>query len=154
MSPEDFKKLIQGIVLQAQTLRAKYVPDFSGPVNYACIFSQSQEEYDNFLKLAQSLGQVVKETKSGPLFQLGPLETAAGELKLLKVRIPDPTRPEKGDADFTLDNYQEFKDKYLNQPGFKLIEREEMEMIELIDAGFNVRCYFSHPTLLELLEIE
>jgi len=33
----------------------------------------------------------------------------------------------------------------------EIIEREEMEMIELMDPAFDVRAYFSHPPLDEQL---
>jgi hypothetical protein len=43
---------------------------------------------------------------------------------------------------------------YLNQKRFKLIKRPEMEMIELADPLFDVRAYFSYPTLAETLNIK
>lgn len=102
----------------------------------------------------QNIGNVIKETPTGPLFHITPLNTVAGKLQLLKIRKPDATRPELGDADFTVTNYAEFKKKCLSQRGFKLIVRENFEMIELVDPQFNVRAYFSNPPLNEQLKIE
>ena len=45
----------------------------------------------------------------------------------------------------TWSNISEFKEKYLSQKEFKLIMRENFEMIELIDPQFDVRVYFSNP---------
>jgi hypothetical protein len=73
--------------------------------------------------------------------------TTAGRLQLLKLRAPDKSRRERGDADFTVSNYQTFKSKYLNSPGFKLIVRDKFEMIELSDPTFGVLAYFSNPPL-------
>jgi len=153
MFQEDFQQLIQNIVSQACSLKNKYTGESAAPVNYACIFTQSQAEYEHFLRLAEGLGKAIENTQSGPLFQIEPLETTAGPLKLLKIRIADPTRPERGDADFTLADYPAFKEKYLAQPGFKLIPRDGFEMIELVDPKFNVRCYFSNPPLDQQLGI-
>ncbi len=147
MKIEQLKQFVQEIVKEAKELKDKHTDQINAPVNYACIFSQSQEEYEKLQQLTSKFGKVIKETKSGPLFQIEPLETVAGILKILKIRNPDLTKPEKGDADFTVEDYPKFKEEVLNKEGFKLIEREYMEMIELTDKEFNVRVYFSHPPL-------
>ena len=68
-----------------------------------------------------------------------------------KIRKPDPTRPERGDADFNLDDYEKFKNKYVGKEGFSLIERKDHEMVELMEKGSDVRVYFSHPHIDKLL---
>ena len=73
---------------------------------------------------------------------------------MLKIRRPDPKRPERGDADFTVSDYQTFKKTQLGKPGFGLIERTNMEMLELVDPDFDVLAYYSHPTLAEVLGIQ
>lgn len=108
---EDLKIKVQNIVESANELKNKYIEDKNAPVNYACIFSQSKKEYDNLIKATQKIGDVIKETASGLLFQISPLKTVSGILKLLKIRLPDATRPEKGDADFTISNFSDFKKK-------------------------------------------
>jgi len=154
MNIDELKQLVQEIVEKANALKNKYASEEKAPVNYACIFCQSKEQYDNFIMLTQKIGKVIKETPTGPLFQINPLDTVAGKLQLLKIRISDLTRPELGDADFTVTNYSEFKEKYLSQKKFKLIVRENFEMIELIDPQFDVRAYFSNPPLDEQLKIK
>lgn len=71
----------------------------------------------------------------------------------MKIRQPDKTRPEQGDADFTVDNFEDFKKKYISQDHFKLIPRDGFEMIELMDNEFDVRSYFSNPPLDKQLNI-
>jgi len=144
--------LIQDVVKSAQALKDKYTDQKNTPVNYACIFCQSADEEKKFLKGAQKLGKIIKETESGPLFQVD-LDTIAGRLRLLKIRKPDPTRPERGDADFTVSDYPAFKKKYLDQPGFSLILKENFEMLELYKRGENVRVYFSFPPLDKQLNL-
>jgi hypothetical protein len=154
MDVKNLRQFVQEIVKRANNLKDKHTSEKNAPVNYACIFCQSDEQYDSLVALAQEIGKVVEETPTGPLFHIQPLNTIAGKLQLLKIRKPDAARPELGDADFTITNYPEFKRKYLSQKGFSLIIRKNFEMIELVDSQFNVRAYFSNPPLNKQLGIE
>lgn len=154
MDTEDLKIKVKNIVEKATALKNKYIDPKDTPVNYACIFSQNKEEYEELLEVTRKIGNVIKETQTGLLFHIEPLQTVSGVLKLLKIRIPDPTRPERGDADFTVSNFSDFKKKYISNEGFKLIKREDFEMIELMDPKFDVRAYFSNPPLDLQLNIQ
>ena len=153
MDIDDFKNIIEDIVLRANSLKDELTNANNAPVNYACIFCQNEKELNDFTKLSLQIGAIIKETPSGSLFQIEPLNTIAGKLKLLKIRKPDITRPERGDADFTVSNYDNFKNEYLLKKGFKLIQKENFEMIELMDPKFSVRAYFSNPPLDKQLSI-
>ncbi len=154
MNTKYLKTIVQEIVEHACALKNKHTDEKNAYVNYACIFSQNKEEYEKVIEVARNIGTVIKETSTGLLFHIRPIDTVSGKLKLLKIRLPDSTRPEKGDADFTVSDYSDFKKKYLTRKGFKLIQREDFEMIELVDSEFDVRAYFSHPALDEQLGIE
>ena len=145
MDKKELELLIQDIVSQASELKNKHTDQANAHVHYCCIFTQSDEEFEALLGEVSEIGKMLKETAMGPLFQIELIETVSGPLRILKVRKPDTTRPERGDADFAVSNYVDFKEKYLGKPGFKLIEREDFEMIELMDPGFDVRAYFSNP---------
>lgn len=153
MTPEELKALVQKIVAEARRLNATHTDEPDAPVNYACIFAQSQAEYEEMVNVARQLGPVADDTATGPVFHIAPLSTDAGTLRLLKIRRPDPKRPERGDADFTVADYDAFKKRHLSKPGFGLIQRKHMEMLELIDPSFNVLSYYSHPTLAEVLKL-
>ena len=152
MNVKDLKNLVKDIVTQADRLKRTFVHE-PAPVNYVCIFSHSDKEYVSLLKTAKQIGTVVKETHAGPIFQIAPVSTVAGAVQVVKIRIPDTTPPERGDADFTLAQYDEFKKTHLAKNGFKLIERDEFEMIELMDPDYAVRVYFSNPPLDKQLGI-
>lgn len=150
-----FKQLLQNIVEKAIELKNKHTHEKNAVVNYSCIFTHSDEEYQLMDKEVATLGSVAKETKMGNVYLLHEaIETAAGPLRIVKVRKPDPTRTEQGDADFTVADYPAFKKEYVDKPGFKLIARPDMEMIELKDTKFDVLAYFSHPTLGEVIGVE
>jgi len=154
METSDLKKLVKIIVEKATALKNKHIEYKNTPVNYACIFSQSKEEYEELLETARKIGKVIQETPTGLLFQIEPLQTVSGTLRLLKIRIADPTRPERGDADFTISNFPKFEKKYLSKPGFKILKKPDFYMIELIDSDFDVRAYFSNPPLDKQLGIK
>jgi hypothetical protein len=145
ITAESLKQLVRDIVAESMALKDRHTDEHSAPVNYACIFAQSAAEHADLTQVVQKLGPVVKETASGLLYDIGGLDTIGGALRILKIRNPDPTRPERGDADFTVPDYASFKAKYLSRPGFKLITRSYMEMIELMEPGCRVRTYFSDP---------
>jgi len=147
MEIEELKLLVKKTVKQACELKNKYTDERDAHVNYACIFSQSDSEYKDLLMTAQKIGKVIEKTPTGPLFQINSLDTISGKLNLLKIRLPDSKRPERGDADFTVSDYPKFKKRYLSKKGFKLITRDNFEMIELYIPSFNVRVYFSYPPL-------
>ena len=153
MKHSEFVKMVQDIVKEAHELCDKHTTEKTAPVNYACIFAQSEEEYDTLLACAQELGTIVQEKASGLVFQIRPLDTVAGKLEVLKIRKPDAKRPEQGDADFTVLGYEEFKQKVLGRKEFTLIPREGFEMIELMDPKFDVRVYFSNPPVGVVLGI-
>ena len=99
------------------------------------------------------MGKIAMETPTGLLYQIKPLSTVAGDLQLLKIRLPDSTRPELGDADFTISNFADFEKKYLTKSQFKRIQKDTFYMIELMDSRFDVRAYFSNPPLDKQLGI-
>jgi hypothetical protein len=154
MIVEEFKQLVRDIVSQACELKNKHTLEKNAPVNYAAIFSQNDKEYDIFYKLAEQIGKVVQNTPTGDLFKIKEIETNSGRLRILKIRKPEATKPERGDADFTVEDYITFKNTYLLKSGFKLIKREDHEMIELIDPEFKVRTYFSYPPVDQLLGVK
>ena len=153
MKTEELTEITRKIVAEACSLSATHTDQGDAPVNYACIFAQTSAEYDELLEAARQLGPVADNTAMGPVFRITPISTDAGQLNLLKIRRPDPKRSERGDADFTVADYANFKKTYLGKPGFGIIEREDMEMLELIDPAFNVLAYYSHPPLAEVLKL-
>ena len=153
MDSDSFTQLVLGIVHEAEKLKDSRTGEEHAPVNYACVFAQSDEEFEDAMAAAKNMGRIVKETPTGPLFLIPSLNTLAGPLRLIKIRKPDPSRPERGDADFTVSDFGAFKKKHVGTEGFSLIVRENMELVELKDSQSNVRAYFSRPALIELLGI-
>ncbi|MFO8016820.1 MAG: hypothetical protein R6U32_06990 [Candidatus Woesearchaeota archaeon] len=157
MKEEELKGLVKMIVEHACALKDKHMGHNirykNAHVNYACIFSHSEDEYGELLDAAANLGDVIKETPTGPLFHITAVKTVSGPLKLLKIRRPDPARKERGYADFTIPDFPEFEKEYLPKESFRRMEKKGFYMIELMDPGFDVRAYFSNPPLDEQIGI-
>jgi isopentenyldiphosphate isomerase len=146
-------EILQFIILKTRELNRIHIKETVGPINYAAIFCQHDDEYRKLFDEASQMGKIVEDTPTGPLFKLKqPISTLSGPLHLLKIRKPDPTRPQRGDADFNLPDYYAFKAKYIKDTEhFKLIDRGHFEMMELRDPSFQVLSYFSNiPLTLQL----
>lgn len=155
MNINDVYDLVKDIVNKSNILKNKYTDEINAKVNYACIFCKDEDEFNNYIAiLKKDNNDIIEDTYSGPLFRLKDLETVAGMLKLLKVRRYDDKHLDLGDADFTVNNYEKFKDKYIDKPNFKLISGDGYEMLELMEEGNEVRTYFSNPPLDEELGID
>lgn len=141
-------EIVKEIVKKSNELKNKYTNGVDAKVNYACIFCKSDDEFNNYIELLKKDGnKIIEDTYSGPLFRIKDLDTCSGVLKLLKIRKYDSNHLDLGDADFTVSNYEEFKEKYINNPNFKLIKGEGYEMLELMEEKNDVRAYFSNPPL-------
>ena len=154
MELEELKNIVKDIVKNATLLKDKYTDQKEAPVSYVAIFCQNNQEFEGFTQIVKTFSKVINETPTGFHYRIPPLATVSGPFKILKIRIPDITRPERGDADYNVDNYEEFKKKHLPLKGFKLIERPDHEMVELMENGADVRVYFSNPHVDKLLGIK
>lgn len=154
MDKEDLKNIAKEIVRKASILKDKYTDQKEAPVSYVAIFCQNNDEFKEFTKIVKTFSSVINETSTGFHYKIPPLDTVSGPLQILKIRIPDKTRPERGDADYNVEDYEEFKRKHLRLKGFKLIERKDHEMIELMETGADVRVYFSNPHIDKVLGIK
>lgn len=150
MNPENLIKIIQDLVADCTRLKDKFVDEKNLEIDYVCIFSQNETEYDLLHRASESLGKVVGQTPTGDVFALPSSIAIAGKPKVLKIRKPDPSKPQRGDTDFVTD-YENFKKEYLNKSGFTLIKRAHFEMIELRDDTFDVLAYFSNMPPSQLL---
>jgi len=148
----ELQQIVQEIVREATELKNKYTDAINARVNYACIFSYSEQEFKSLVNLAKENGKIVKETSAGPIFRIPTLSTVSGSLKLLKIRKPDKSKHQKGYADFTIKDFSKFKKKYLQNKNFHLFTRPGYEIIGIKNSNANVSTYFANPPLDEQLK--
>jgi len=78
MTITELKTTIKLIVKKATELKNKHTDKINAPVNYACIFSQTNIEYKELLKATSKIGKIIQETPSGFLFHINDLGTTSG----------------------------------------------------------------------------
>jgi hypothetical protein len=145
----ELSSIVVGIVTAATTLKDKHTDARDARVSYCAVFCGDDTEFEELDGAAKEVGTLADSTATGPVYVTPPLSTQAGDLRVVKIRRPDETRKERGDADFAVSSYAAFKATYLEAVGFRLIERDDFEMLELVDSEFDVRAYFSHPPVEE-----
>ncbi len=106
------------------------------------IFAHSQTEFERLTKILEEMGKPYNYN-NGPRVELNkPIIAGKNQITHLRIRKPDPERPQVGCNDFETD-YESFKEDYLSEhsDNLRLIKRPEYEMIELHDPTFDVLAY-------------
>lgn len=124
-------------------------------LDYVAVFAKHEDEFQLINSFVQSLGREVDtgNTKTGPTYLLSkPIETSAGIPRFVKVRKPDRVRPQRGAPDFTVPDYQAFKEKYIRSSGnFTLVLRKDFEMVEI--KGVDCYVYIPEKPIAERLHL-
>jgi hypothetical protein len=154
MDKQNLENILHYLIKQGlETIKAN-TEEVESTIDYVAIFAKNKDEFDALDAEARSMGtEVDTETVvTGHTYLLStPVKTSVGLLKFIKIRFPDPTRPQRGAPDFKVQNYQEFKNKYIRKSGnFTLMLKEKYEMIEI--KGIDVLVYIPDNTLSERLE--
>jgi len=141
---ETKEKLIEAaryIVSQTSALAQKAV-GISFPITSLTIFSHSQDEFENLIKIQNELGDFYNENNGPRVALREPIIAAENRITYLRIRKPDPERPQVGCNDFDTD-YESFKNQYLaaHPNNLRLIKRPDYEMIEFFDPDFDVLAY-------------
>lgn len=154
MTKQDLEKIVNYIVDQALKAIHENTDEKDLLVDYMGIFAKDDAEFTEIEKLLRTLGKLGDKTatKSGTTILLDePFNTPAGHLKVLKIRRPDPTRPQRGAPDFRVKDYATFKQKYFlsgQNSNFALMVRKKYEMLEL--KGTDVLVYFPSKVFNEI----
>jgi len=149
MDKLEINEIVNYLVKQGLSAIKENTTEENMLIDYVAIFSKDDNEYKNLQAAACTLGpEIDKETsKTGSTYFLkNPINTDGGFLKLLKIRKPDKTRPQRGAPDFKIKDYESFKNKYLQSSGiFTLMLKKDYEMIEL--KGEDVLVYIPNKPL-------
>jgi len=150
----NINEIIQYIVDQGVQSYEKNTDEHDLAIDFVDIFAKDETDFEKLTKIAESISTVIDKTKTGDIRKLNnPVETKAGKLRLMKIRVPDKSKPYRGAPDFKIKSYENFKNKYLNQDKFSLIVRPDYEMIELKDDDFDVLVYFLNNPLSDCLNL-
>lgn len=131
-----------------ETLRmAQKVVGKGFPIKSLTVFAHSQPEFELLTEILAKIGKPYNYN-NGPRVELyEPIEVGEDRITHLRIRKPDPGRPQVGCNDFEID-YEAFKSEYLSRhpENLSLIKRIEYDMIELHDPEFNVFAYVVSKT--------
>jgi len=106
------------------------------------IFAHSEKEYESLTRIQEGTGRLYNYN-NGPRVELyEPIEVGDNKITHLRIRKPDPERPQVGCNDFETD-YESFKKGYLSDhpDNLRPVKRSEYKMIEFYDPNFDVLAY-------------
>lgn len=138
---EELIKTVKYIAQETSKLSKKIIGK-TFPIKSLTVFAHEESEYQNLIKILHDLGKSY-DFNNGPRVELyEPIIADKNRIAYLRIRIPDPERPQVGCDDFETE-YESFKNKYLSKHrnNLRLIKRPEYEMIEFFDPDFDVLAY-------------
>jgi len=114
------------------------------PVNTLKIFSHYKDEYQFLREWANSIGK--NEDDGSPtsyyVKPFTPTKVNNHHIEYIGIRVPDPYRAQVGCGDYVVENYDEFKDKYVNNsPHIREVTHQKYEMLELFHPDIDVLGY-------------
>ena len=132
---------VQYVAMQTSKLVEKIIGKVL-PITYLTIFSHSQPEYETLVKILATMGTPYSANNGLRATLSTPIVAGKNSINHLRIRKPDPERPQVGCNDFGVD-YESFKNQYLaaHPENLRLIKRPEYEMIEFFDPSFDVLAY-------------
>ena len=141
---ENKEKLIEAVkyVASQTSMLAQKIVRQSFPISSLTIFSHSQDEFENLVKIQSELGSFYNENNGPRIALYEPIIAGENRITYLRIRKPDPERPQVGCNDFDTD-YESFKNQYLaaHPNNLRLVKRPDYEMIEFFDPDFDVLAY-------------
>ena len=144
-SKEALLKAVEYVATTTTELAKKVVGEIF-PIQSLTIFSHDRLEYEILIKILADLGTPYDEN-NGPRMTLHqPIVVGNNTITHLRIRKPDPDRPQVGCNDFETD-YDSFKNEYLakHPDNLRLIKRPTYEMIEFSVPEFDVLAYVVSP---------
>ncbi len=138
---EELIEVVKYIAVETSRMAQKIVGKIF-PIKSLTVFAHSQPEFELLEKILAKMGKPYNYN-NGPRVELHePIKVGSNRITHLRIRKPDPERPQVGCNDFETD-YEVFKRKYLSKhlENLRLIKRPKCEMIELHDPGFKVLVY-------------
>lgn len=123
---------------------SRLIIDERPPVNTLKIFAHYNEEYIFLKQWANSIGKS-EDSSSATSYYVKPFKPTVintDSIEYIGIRVPDPYRAQVGCGDYVVDNYDEFKDKYLNSsPYIREVAHQKYEMLELFHPDMDVLGY-------------
>lgn len=114
------------------------------PVNTLKIFAHYENEYIFLKQWVDSIGRNEDSGSSTSYYvkPFNPMTINDDPIEYIGIRVPDPYRAQVGCGDYVVDNYEEFKAKYLHKsPYIREVPHQKYEMLELYHPDIDVLGY-------------
>ncbi|HMM62122.1 MAG TPA: hypothetical protein PKC86_01030 [Candidatus Saccharibacteria bacterium] len=113
------------------------------PVNSLKIFAHYGDEHAFLLQWIDSIGKNEESSSTSYYVQTQqPININGDLISTIGIRTPDPYRSHVGCGDLSVEDYDNFKDEFLNKsPFIREIQHPSYEMLELFHPDFDVLGY-------------
>lgn len=123
---------------------SKLVIEEGLPINTLKIFAHYEEEYKFLKQWVDGLGNNEDEGSSTSYYVKPDKQMTINDdpIEYVGIRVPDPYRAQVGCGDFVVDNYEDFKTKYLGRSAnIREVPHQKYEMLELFHPDIDVLGY-------------
>lgn len=155
MTSQQCLDILAYIIKQGLTTITSSTSETQPKVDFVNIFSRDEAEFDELLTCLKDIAEptTTHTEGTGITFHFSdPLSTNAGPLQWVRLRKPDPRRPQRGGLDFMVENYEAFKTECFskNSGDYGLIIRTGFELVEI--KGIDVLVYVPNITMSEMMK--
>lgn len=154
MTSQQCLDILAYIIKQGLSTITSCTSETQPRVDFVNIFSHDDGEFDELLTCLKDLAEPTTTHTEGTgitFYFPDPLSTTAGPLQWVRLRKPDPRRPQRGGLDFKVENYDAFKKECFskNSGDYGLIIRTGFELVEI--KGVDVLVYVPNITMSEMM---
>ena len=114
------------------------------PINTLKIFAHYEDEYTFLRNWVDTLGKNEDEGSATSYYikLTKPMTVNDDPIEYVGIRVPDPYRSQVGCGDFVVDNFEEFKAKYVGKSSFvREVPHQKYQMLELFHPDIDVLGY-------------
>jgi len=114
------------------------------PINTLKIFAHYDNEYSFLRQWIDSIGSAQDESSKTSYYiePSSPMIVNNDPIEYVGIRVVDPYRGQVGCGDFVVNNFDEFKEKYLGKSEFiREVPHQKYEMLELFHPDIDVLGY-------------
>lgn len=124
-------------------------------LEFISVFAQNAEEYERYLEELLNIGTLFDESTTGVFISLErPLSTSLGGISVIKVRKPNEERRDLGNANYFVNDFQSFLNKYSKTDYFSVSsDSEGIKLATLEEVNANSFVVIRESSLLEKLSL-
>lgn len=124
-------------------------------LEFISVFAQNAAEYESYQEELLSIGTLFVESSTGVFISLNrPLSTSLGGISVIKVRKPSEERKDLGNANYFVNDFQSFLNKYSKTDYFSVSsDSEGIKLATLEEVNANSFIVIRESSLLEKLSL-